>query len=136
MVLSVIGSDSNGEILTAMLDGLGVETHALVQDPGRLTIVKERMLGWFQSTHRAIQQLLRVDNEDARPLDGAIETAVIAQLERELERADGVLVSDINKGYARGAKGDNRGRQAARQAGHNRSCGWRRTLPSTGALAH
>ena len=65
---------------------------------GRLTIVKERLLGSVQSTHRAIQQLLRVDNEDARPLDGAIETAVLAQLERELERADGVLVSDINKG--------------------------------------
>ena len=59
VVLSVIGSDSNGEILTAMLDGLGVETHALVQDPGRLTIVKERMLGSVQSTHRAIQQLLQ-----------------------------------------------------------------------------
>jgi len=98
VVLSVIGSDSNGEILTAMLNGLGVETHALVQDPGRTTIVKERLLGSVQSTHRAIQQLLRVDNEDARPLDRAIEAAVMAQLERELERADGVLVSDINKG--------------------------------------
>jgi D-beta-D-heptose 7-phosphate kinase/D-beta-D-heptose 1-phosphate adenosyltransferase len=98
VVLSVIGSDSNGKILTAMLDGLGVETHALVEDPGRLTIVKERLLGSVQSTHRAIQQLLRVDNEDVRPLDAAIETAVMAQLERELECADGVLVSDINKG--------------------------------------
>jgi D-beta-D-heptose 7-phosphate kinase / D-beta-D-heptose 1-phosphate adenosyltransferase len=97
-VISVIGADANGKVLTAMLDGLGVETHALIADPGRTTIVKERMLGSVQSTHRAIQQLLRVDNEDQRPLDAATETAVIAQLERELERADGVLVCDINKG--------------------------------------
>ena len=97
-VLSVVGADANGKVLTAMLDGLGVETHALIEDPGRTTIVKERMLGSVQSTHRAIQQLLRVDNEDSRPLDAAIEAAVRAQLERELERTDGVLVCDINKG--------------------------------------
>jgi len=98
VVLSVIGSDANGKVLTAMLDRLGVETHALITDPGRTTIVKERLLGSVQSTHRAIQQLLRVDSEDQRPLDAAIEAALLAQFERELERVDGVLVCDINKG--------------------------------------
>ena len=67
-VLTVVGSDANGAALTTMLAGLGVETQALVEDPGRPTIVKERLLGSVQSTARAIQQLLRVDNEDSRPL--------------------------------------------------------------------
>ncbi|HZY59489.1 MAG TPA: bifunctional heptose 7-phosphate kinase/heptose 1-phosphate adenyltransferase [Candidatus Binataceae bacterium] len=96
--LSVIGADSNGQALTAMLAGLGVETHTLVEDPGRLTIVKERLLGSVQSTHRAIQQLLRVDNEDPRPLSTAAQAEMLARQELELERADGVLVCDINKG--------------------------------------
>jgi D-beta-D-heptose 7-phosphate kinase / D-beta-D-heptose 1-phosphate adenosyltransferase len=96
--IGVIGADANGQILSRMLARLGVETHALVEDPGRLTIVKERLLGSVQSTHRAIQQLLRVDNEDARPLSPAIEAEVLVRLEGELERADGVLVCDINKG--------------------------------------
>ncbi len=98
VVLSVIGADANGAALSAMLSGLGVDTGALVQDAGRPTIVKERLLGSVQSTRRAIQQLLRVDNEDARPLSGPLEAQVLAGLERELARADGVLICDINKG--------------------------------------
>src|SRR5579863_4360605 len=44
-VLAVVGSDTNGAALTTMLGGLGVETQALIDDPGRPTIVKERLLG-------------------------------------------------------------------------------------------
>ena len=97
-VLTVIGSDANGATLTTMLGGVGVETQALVDDPGRPTIVKERLLGSVQSTARATQQLLRVDNEDSRPLSAPIEAEVLLRLERELARADGVLICDINKG--------------------------------------
>ena len=96
--LSVIGTDANGHCLREMLAGLQVRTGALVEDPDRPTIVKERLLGSVQSTHRATQQLLRVDNEDPRALRPAIEDRMIARLETELDRADGVLVCDINKG--------------------------------------
>jgi D-beta-D-heptose 7-phosphate kinase/D-beta-D-heptose 1-phosphate adenosyltransferase len=97
-LLTIIGADANGAALTTMLSGLGIETQALVEDQGRPTIVKERLLGSVQSTRRAIQQLLRVDNEDSRPLSEPIEGQVLARLERELEPADGVLICDINKG--------------------------------------
>ncbi len=97
-VLTVIGADANGAALATMLGGFGVETQTLVEDPGRPTIVKERLLGSVQSTARAIQQLLRVDNEDSRALSAPIEAAVMARLEHELDRADGVLICDINKG--------------------------------------
>jgi D-beta-D-heptose 7-phosphate kinase / D-beta-D-heptose 1-phosphate adenosyltransferase len=97
-VLSVIGADANASAVKTMLAGFGVDTAALVADSGRPTIVKERLLGAVQSTRRAIQQLLRVDNEDARPLSPAIETAVLARLRQELTRVDGVLICDINKG--------------------------------------
>ena len=55
--LSVIGHDADGRTLTAMLAGFGVETQALVEDPGRLTIVKERIprIGTIgQSRHPAV----------------------------------------------------------------------------------
>ncbi len=96
--LSVVGADADGRALKATLDGLGVETHTLVEAAGRPTIVKERLLGSVQSTHRAIQQLLRVDNEDPSALSPAIEAELLARLEPELDRADGVLVCDIDKG--------------------------------------
>jgi D-beta-D-heptose 7-phosphate kinase / D-beta-D-heptose 1-phosphate adenosyltransferase len=97
-ILTVIGNDTNGAALTTILTGLAVETQVLVKDASRPTIVKERLLGSVQSTGRGIQQLLRVDNEDSRPLSTLVEAEVLARLEGELERADGVLICDINKG--------------------------------------
>ncbi|HTY55385.1 MAG TPA: bifunctional heptose 7-phosphate kinase/heptose 1-phosphate adenyltransferase [Candidatus Binataceae bacterium] len=96
--LSVIGDDRNGRMLTEVLTDLGVDTRAIVTDPDRPTIVKERMLGSVQSAHRGTQQLLRVDDEDSSPLGPAIERELKERLKQELKRVDGVLISDINKG--------------------------------------
>lgn len=97
-LLSVTGADMNGILLSETMDSLGVETRALVQDSRRPTIVKERMLGFVQSAQRATQQLLRVDNEDNRPLTPEVEAELLARLERELEPMDGAVVCDLNKG--------------------------------------
>ncbi len=96
--LSVVGADRNGELLREMFDGLDIDTRSLLTEPDRPTTVKERMLGSVQSAGRATQQLLRVDQEDARPLSPARERALEQRVARALERADGVLISDINKG--------------------------------------
>ena len=96
--LSVIGDDRNGRMLTEILGDVGVDTRAIVTDPNRPTIVKERLLGSVQSAHRGTQQLLRVDDEDSSPLAPAIERELKEHLAQELKRVDGVLISDINKG--------------------------------------
>jgi D-beta-D-heptose 7-phosphate kinase / D-beta-D-heptose 1-phosphate adenosyltransferase len=96
--LSVVGADRNGRMLREMFRDLGIDTRALLVDPGRPTIVKERMLGSVQSANRATQQLLRVDDEDSRPLSPDRERMLKKHIAEALKRADGVLVSDINKG--------------------------------------
>jgi D-beta-D-heptose 7-phosphate kinase / D-beta-D-heptose 1-phosphate adenosyltransferase len=96
--VSVVGSDRNGQMLREMFRDLGIDTRALMVDPDRPTIVKERMLGSVQSANRATQQLLRVDEEDPRPLSPDRERMLKKRLADALKRADGVLVSDINKG--------------------------------------
>ncbi len=96
--LSVVGADRDGGVLREMFRALGIGTRSLVVDPDRPTIVKQRMLGSVQSANRATQQLLRVDEEDPRPLSPVRERALKARIADELKRADGVLVSDINKG--------------------------------------
>ena len=96
--LSVVGNDRAGQLMRGMLENLGIATDSILVDPERPTIVKERMLGSVQSANRATQQLLRVDHEDPRPLSPARERALVARIDRELKRTDGVLVSDINKG--------------------------------------
>ncbi len=96
--LSVIGADRNGAMLREIFHDLGVVTRALAVDPDRPTIVKERMLGSVQSANRATQQLLRVDEEDSSPISSARERSLIARAQSEIKRADGVLISDIDKG--------------------------------------
>jgi D-beta-D-heptose 7-phosphate kinase / D-beta-D-heptose 1-phosphate adenosyltransferase len=96
--LSVVGADRDGGVLREMFRALAIGTRSLVVDPDRPTIVKQRMLGSVQSANRATQQLLRVDEEDPRPLSPVRERAMKARIADELKRADGVLVSDINKG--------------------------------------
>ena len=96
--LSVIGADRNGRMLREIFSGLGISTSSILTDPDRPTIVKDRMLGSVQAAHRATQQLLRVDEEDPRPLKPARERELIAKIRAELRVVDGVLISDIDKG--------------------------------------
>jgi D-beta-D-heptose 7-phosphate kinase / D-beta-D-heptose 1-phosphate adenosyltransferase len=98
VAFSVVGADRNGQLLREMLEKLDIETHSLIVDPSRPTIVKERFLGSVQSANRATQQLLRVDEEDTRPLSPETEEFLVGRLESELAQSDAVVVSDINKG--------------------------------------
>lgn len=98
IAFSVVGDDRNGKLLREMFRDLGIDTGSLLVDRDRPTIVKERMLGSVQSANRATQQLLRVDEEDTSPISPRCEQALMKRLGRELDRADGVLISDINKG--------------------------------------
>src|SRR6202041_95965 len=84
--------------LRQKLNALEIDTKSVIVDPSRPTTVKERFLGSVQSANRATQQLLRVDEEEIRPLAFAAEQSLIDRLNVELDRVEGVLVSDINKG--------------------------------------
>ncbi|MGH7905531.1 MAG: bifunctional heptose 7-phosphate kinase/heptose 1-phosphate adenyltransferase, partial [Candidatus Binataceae bacterium] len=96
--LSMVGADREGERLKEILRGLGVMTSSVLTDSERPTIVKQRMLGSVQTANRATQQLLRVDEEEIRPITPARERMLKACVARELAKADGVLISDIAKG--------------------------------------
>jgi D-beta-D-heptose 7-phosphate kinase/D-beta-D-heptose 1-phosphate adenosyltransferase len=96
--LSVVGADADGRLLREVFRGLGIDTRSLLVDPERPTIVKERLLGSVQAARRATQQLLRVDEEDDRPLTPALERRALSEFKRQLARVDGVLISDIDKG--------------------------------------
>ncbi|MGE3144371.1 MAG: D-glycero-beta-D-manno-heptose-7-phosphate kinase [Pseudorhodoplanes sp.] len=65
----------------------------LVRDPSRPTTRKLRFVSEHFSTH-----LLRADWEDARPAEGKVEKALIAQALQALPRVDAVVLSDYAKG--------------------------------------
>jgi D-beta-D-heptose 7-phosphate kinase / D-beta-D-heptose 1-phosphate adenosyltransferase len=97
-LLSVVGADADGRKISRIATDLGIDCDSLFEVASRPTIVKERLLGAAQSAQRGIQQMLRVDREDARPLDRVTEEVLLARIGDELDAADGVLVCDIDKG--------------------------------------
>ena len=97
-LVSVTGADDEGRALRQMLGRWDVCADDVVEDASRPTIVKQRLLGSVQAAMRGTQQLLRLDEEDSRPLDADVEELVLRSIVRQISKADGILVSDINKG--------------------------------------
>jgi len=90
--IAVVGRDAAGSLLRVELESILAEQgRHVLEDPGRPTIEKTRMVA-------SAQQVLRVDREDARPLDEAIERQVLPAIDRAVAWADLVIVSDYGKG--------------------------------------
>lgn len=95
-VFAVIGRDEAGERILKDLRAQGARTAGVLRLKDRPTTVKTRFVGRAQ--HRISQQVLRVDQEDVRPIGRSDEDRLLAGIARSLRRADAVLLSDYNKG--------------------------------------
>lgn len=93
ILVGVAGEDEAGRSIATQLaeaDG-GRISGRLVIDQGRPTTRKTRFVS-------GTQQLLRVDEEIARPIGGATAEAVLARFKEALAESDIVILSDYSKG--------------------------------------
>jgi D-beta-D-heptose 7-phosphate kinase / D-beta-D-heptose 1-phosphate adenosyltransferase len=90
-VLSVVGDDANGKELLSMLSSLGVDAHGIVEEVGRKTSKKSRVI----ASH---QQVVRYDNESKDDISQKSIEALLLECEKSIERVDAVLLSDYGKG--------------------------------------
>lgn len=90
-VCSVIGDDSTGETLQAILEAVGLSTAGIITEKGRPTTVKERVIA-------GSQQLIRVDSETEAPISAASSQALLAQVKAWLPEVDVILFEDYDKG--------------------------------------
>ena len=90
-MIALVGDDGHGRALLEMLEALQVDRRSVVVDATRPTVEKTRLLS-------GIHQMLRVDTEDARPLDGAAARGVLGGIEAAVGRAAAVVLSDYGKG--------------------------------------
>jgi D-beta-D-heptose 7-phosphate kinase/D-beta-D-heptose 1-phosphate adenosyltransferase len=90
-IVAVVGSDAMGDRLRAVLAEGGVRADGLVVDASRPTTMKTRIIA-------RSQQLLRVDREERRPVDRALEDRLVESAVRQLDSADAVVFSDYSKG--------------------------------------
>ncbi len=89
--VSVVGRDEAAARVRELLGTHGIDAGDLVTDASRPTIRKTRVVS--QS-----QQLLRIDEEQVRPLDAAIEATLLERIEAQMQGVDIVVVSDYGKG--------------------------------------
>jgi D-beta-D-heptose 7-phosphate kinase/D-beta-D-heptose 1-phosphate adenosyltransferase len=96
-VVSILGYDDTGRQIRALLDGYEVDTTGLIQTPQRPTTCKVRLVGLAQ--HRHAQQMIRMDFEDASPVDAALAARVLDAVGRALDAgATALCIEDYNKG--------------------------------------
>ncbi len=97
-VFSVIGEDNAGDRILSLLEAEGCNISGVVRDGGRPTTLKARHMGYVQHSHRAVQQMLRVDEEDLSPVTAAAVDELLERMFASGEGYDAVLVSDYGKG--------------------------------------
>ncbi len=87
----IVGDDVNGGRLKNLLARNGVPAVRLVSDPSRPTIVKTRVIARHQ-------QMIRIDREEARSLSQSVTATLARHIDAAMKGADGVILSDYDKG--------------------------------------
>ena len=90
-LVGVLGRDAGGEQFRAALREAGVTDEALVEDPGRGTTVKTRVIAHHQ-------QIVRIDRESTESLSGTEEDALCQAVLERLPGAGALVISDYDKG--------------------------------------
>ena len=90
-VLGVIGKGGDGKLLLSKLDAIGANTQGIIQEPGRHTTKKTRIIAEHQ-------QVLRIDRETKKGISASIFKNIIRSAEKIIPDVDVVLISDYGKG--------------------------------------
>lgn len=111
-VVGVVGDDDAGALIRTELAKAGIDPSGVISDPGRRTTRKLRVV-----TSRN-QQVARIDYEDDREIQGAVDAAVVSRIDELSSAADAIVVSDylkgtVSRGVASGAIGAARRRGIA-----------------------
>lgn len=90
-VAGVAGLDDSGIWLREFLKASGIRTEGIVAEENRMTTIKTRFA-------TKVQQLLRVDREDSRPVQECTRTKMLDYVARYISEWDAVVLSDYCKG--------------------------------------
>jgi rfaE bifunctional protein kinase chain/domain len=91
VVIGTLQLDVAGERLLHLLAGLNIHAEGVVVDAYRPTIIKTRVIGQQQ-------QMLRIDREEIGDLDATIMDKLCSSLEKGLQGAEALIISDYAKG--------------------------------------
>ncbi len=90
-IIGVCGNDADGELVRALTEANGISSKHIVKAADRPTTVKTRVMAHGQ-------QIARIDNETARPIDDECIAKILENVRFEIENTDAVILSDYAKG--------------------------------------
>jgi D-beta-D-heptose 7-phosphate kinase/D-beta-D-heptose 1-phosphate adenosyltransferase len=90
-LLSAVGDDPDGAVLTRALERAGVEVTDVLVDPGRRTVAKRRVVA-------GEQMVVRFDEGEPAPLRASTRAALLERLPDRFAAADAVIASDYGYG--------------------------------------
>lgn len=91
-ILSIIGDDIEGNVLTSLLQENEIDTSLIITDKTRCTNVKNRFIGQNNI------QMFRFDEEYTEKINDTINNEIISTFEKNINKYDIVIISDYNKG--------------------------------------
>ena len=91
LVFSVIGDDATGNALKQILVDAGLSVDGIIQEGGRPTTVKERVIA-------GSQQLIRVDSETEQAISSASSVALVSAIRASISEVDVIIFEDYDKG--------------------------------------
>lgn len=91
LLVGLIGNDSEGVLLAEILEAANISPKHLISTEERQTAVKTRIIAHSQ-------QVVRVDNEKIAPISQREVERILGHIERTIEQADIVIISDYAKG--------------------------------------
>ncbi len=87
----VIGCDRSGNTLLRKFSSIGVDTQGIIQEPGRPTTRKTRIIA-------GNQHVLRIDRETIKTISDDTFDKIACFIEMKIPEADVVIISDYGKG--------------------------------------
>ena len=93
--IGVVGADETAKMLRDRFAERNARIDGIITDSSRPTTRKTRVVA---HSGRQNQQMIRADREDRSPVSNAIEVRVIAAFNQAISNADGVIISDYDKG--------------------------------------
>jgi rfaE bifunctional protein kinase chain/domain len=91
LLIGVVGNDANGTEFRNILKSQKTSTDGMITDPSRPTTIKTRVIAHHQ-------HVVRIDSEEKRDVDAAIQKKILSVLEKNIDTIDGIIIEDYNKG--------------------------------------
>jgi D-beta-D-heptose 7-phosphate kinase/D-beta-D-heptose 1-phosphate adenosyltransferase len=91
MAIGTAGTGKAGQMIFEKLESLGIETDGIISEPQRPTTRKTRVIA-------SNQQMLRIDREIKRNINGDTLERLVKIIEDKISRVNLVILSDYDKG--------------------------------------